>query len=295
MARVRFGLFEFDLSTRELRRAGALLHLQSQPAQLLACLIQNAGRVVSREELRQAIWGSATFVDFDRGLNFCVTQIRSALADDATSPTYIRTIPKGGYQLIAPVEALPALAGAEAANPTSTRSWRPIMATGLVALIATVAVVVGYALGSRAKPTAPPVVAVVRLDNETGNPGFSRVSDAITDNLVERLTALSGGHYAVAGNASILRLSRDQRDLNAVGSTLHAKYVVVCQLQSAGNQTRLLAHLIRLPEQTHIWVARIENTGASSEPEIAQNVADALVPRLAADIAGGFSSRGLGR
>ena len=105
MARVRFGLFEFDLSTRELRRAGVPVHLQSQPAQVLACLIQNAGRIVSRDELRQAIWGSATFVDFDRGLNFCVAQIRSALADDANSPTYIRTIPKSGYQLIAPLEA----------------------------------------------------------------------------------------------------------------------------------------------------------------------------------------------
>ena len=99
----RFGLFTFDVVTRELRREHILVHLQSQPAQVLGCLIERAGQVVSREELRNAVWGNGTFVDFDRGLNFCITQIRSALGDDPAGPTYIQTLPKRGYQFIAPV------------------------------------------------------------------------------------------------------------------------------------------------------------------------------------------------
>src|SRR5262249_59923958 len=103
----RFGIFEFDPGSRELRRDGALVRLQSQPAQVLGCLLQRAGQVISREELRQAVWQDHTFVDFERGLNFCIAQIRTALNDSATEPRYIRTIPKPGYQLIPPSTTFP--------------------------------------------------------------------------------------------------------------------------------------------------------------------------------------------
>src|SRR5215472_6816854 len=102
--RFRFGIFELDAGARELRRDGRLVRLQSQPAQLLAFLLEHAAEVVSRDDLRNTIWGTETFVDFERGLNFCIAQVRSALDDDATSPRFIRTIPKRGYQFIAPVQ-----------------------------------------------------------------------------------------------------------------------------------------------------------------------------------------------
>ena len=299
MARVRFGLFEFDLSTRELRRAGAPVHLQSQPAQLLACLIQNAGRIVSREELRQAIWGSATFVDFDGGLNFCIAQIRSALGDDSSSPIYIRTIPKLGYQFIAPVE----VSGSEAVagtNGTKQKSRRHQLLVGSLAVAACslLAFIAGYEWRYHQKPNPLPIIAVLRFDNETGNPDVTRFSDALTDNVVERLTTTSNGRYVVIGNARILRLPREQWDLSAVAATLNAKYVVVGQVQPAGEQTRILAHLIRLPEQTHIWVARMSRATATTESvetEIAEKIAADFSPRVAADIRSGFSSPGLGR
>ena len=114
--RFRFGIFEFSATDRELRRDGQLVRLQAQPAQVLGCLIQHAGQVVSREQLQREVWGEDTFVDFDRGLNFCMAQIRSALDDDATAPRFIRTIPKRGYQFIAAV-AMAANAAAEPAEP----------------------------------------------------------------------------------------------------------------------------------------------------------------------------------
>ena len=112
MPRLRFGLYEFDPQTHELRREGALIHLQAQPAQVLACLLANAGEVVTRDELRQAVWGGETFVDFERGLNFCISQVRAALRDEAASPIYIQTVPKQGYRFLAPV--LPANGSASA-------------------------------------------------------------------------------------------------------------------------------------------------------------------------------------
>src|SRR5205809_605279 len=91
--RYRFGLFEFDRAHNDLRREGMSVRLQAQPAQVLACLLENAGTIVSREQLRHAVWKDDTFVDFERGLNFCIAQIRSALDDEAASPRFVRTIP----------------------------------------------------------------------------------------------------------------------------------------------------------------------------------------------------------
>ncbi len=234
--RYRFGLYEFNSATRELRREGKLVRMQGQPAQVLGCLIARAGQVVSREELREAIWHGDTFVDFERGLNFCISQVRSALKDDSAEPTYIRTIPKQGYQFIAPLERIPTPAAArQDASPAPSIAQRRRM--GLV--LATfgfigIAIASGYWLHSRTGAAQQPIVAVLRFDNETGNPENTRFSDGLTDNVVERLTAWSSGRYSVIGNAQILRLPREQRDLAAIASSLHATYVVLGQVQANG-------------------------------------------------------------
>ncbi|MEK7405513.1 MAG: winged helix-turn-helix domain-containing protein [Acidobacteriota bacterium] len=121
MARLRFGPFELDRDTGELRRAGAPVRLQPQPARVLALLAGRAGRLVTRDDLRQEIWGRDTFVDFDVSLNYCLARIRSALEDNAEAPRYVETLPRRGYRFIAPVEAVrpfeqPALAVLPFAN-----------------------------------------------------------------------------------------------------------------------------------------------------------------------------------
>ena len=82
------------------------VRLQPQPARVLAILVTHAGDVVTRDTLRQEVWSDGTFVDFERGLNFCVAQIRSALGDAADSPRFIETLPRRGYRFIAPIELL---------------------------------------------------------------------------------------------------------------------------------------------------------------------------------------------
>src|SRR5690349_24900353 len=91
-----FGPFTLDLRPSELRRDGVAVALAPQPARLLATLVSRAGELVTRDELRERVWGRDTFVDFERGLNFCVLQVRTALGDDAKRPTYIETLPKRG-------------------------------------------------------------------------------------------------------------------------------------------------------------------------------------------------------
>src|SRR5437660_9491845 len=99
----RFADFELDGRSRELRRRGRRLRVQQQPLQILTMLVAAPGDVVTREELRERIWGTSTHVDFDRGINKAITRLRQLLGDDAARPRFIETLPKRGYRFVAGV------------------------------------------------------------------------------------------------------------------------------------------------------------------------------------------------
>src|SRR5712692_8933207 len=102
--RLRFGVFEVDLRTGELRKRGLKVRLQEQPFQLLAILLEKPGELVTREELRQRLWTADTFVDFDHGLNKAINKVREVLSDSAANPRFIETLARRGYRFLAPVE-----------------------------------------------------------------------------------------------------------------------------------------------------------------------------------------------
>src|SRR5437764_9549370 len=101
--RVRFGVYEIDLRAAELRKSGVRIRLQEQQFQILALLLQYPGEPVTREELRQKLWSSDTFVDFNRNLNKAINKLRAALCDSAESPRFVETLHRRGYRFIAPV------------------------------------------------------------------------------------------------------------------------------------------------------------------------------------------------
>ena len=105
---VRFGAFEADFGRLLLTKGGLRVKLQEQPFKLLGLLLERPGEIVSREEIRQALWSADTFVEFDDGLNTAIKKLRAALADSAENPRYIETVPRRGYRFTAPVaRALP--------------------------------------------------------------------------------------------------------------------------------------------------------------------------------------------
>jgi len=101
---MRFGVFELDTESEQLLKNGLAVKLKPQPFKLLKLLVNEAGRVVTREEIRAALWSGDTFVDFDQGVNFAIKQVREALDDDSERSLYIQTVPKRGYRFVAPVE-----------------------------------------------------------------------------------------------------------------------------------------------------------------------------------------------
>jgi len=120
----RFGVFELNFGTGELRKSGVRLRLQGQPIQVLTLLLERAGDVVTREELRQKLWASDTFVDFDHSLNTAINKVREALGDSASSPRFVETLARRGYRFIAPVQAPAPFSGEPAAAVQTGQSHR---------------------------------------------------------------------------------------------------------------------------------------------------------------------------
>jgi len=125
---VRFGIFEADLASGELRKNGVKIRLQEQPFQVMVALLERAGEMVSREELQQRLWPADTFVDFDHSLNTAVNKLREALSDSASNPRFVETVARRGYRFIAPIEivegvsAKPQVPSAESAASSAVAS-----------------------------------------------------------------------------------------------------------------------------------------------------------------------------
>lgn len=292
----QFGLFEFDAAAGELRKQGRLVKIEPQPARALALLVAHPGEVISRERLRSQVWDPATHVDFDRGLAYCLGQVRSALGDNAENPRFIETLPRRGYRFIAPVqveEAKPAASlaatstAAEPIDPVSmppavvvrgereplTIARRVWLALALLAILVTGAVgwtALARRIGDR------PLVAVAIFDNETGSPEFDRLAATASDIMVERLTALGSQRVGVIGNASALRTPRTERDPDAVRRETRAGYFVFGQVQPDDAGVRMVVHLIRLDDETHLWVTRVARA-----PSDLADIQDVVADRLA--------------
>src|SRR5215831_4186982 len=135
----RFGVFEFDPLARELTKHGVSLKVQEQPIQILLALLDQPGRIVTREELQRRLWPDGTFVDFEQSLNKAVNKLREALGDSASNPIYIETVPRRGYRFLAPVEGERAVE--PIAKPTAphreARRWAAVGAVIIAAVLAT--------------------------------------------------------------------------------------------------------------------------------------------------------------
>ncbi len=285
MATTQFGQFTFDPDGGTLTRNGNPVRLQPQPARVLALLVARAGEVVSRDELRQQIWGTDTFVDFERGLNFCIAQIRSALGDSADSPRFVETLPKRGYRFIAPVTqsgSIPASSGPAFAlhatagrQPTLGRRGVVVMALLLLAIGAGVA-----ALALRGNADAPIRIAVVPFDNETGDTDYDRIAGGVADATVARLaTPERIRQVSVIGNAAVLRRPRAFRDLKSIGQELDAHYIVLAQVKQDQSRVRLIAHLIRVTDQAHVWAQTFDRDafGLDVQAELAEAIARSVI------------------
>ena len=251
----KFGIFEFDTESRELRKNGRTIALEPQPAKALAVLLAKPGEVVSRDELREAVWGAETHVDFDRGIAYCISQVRTALGDSGENPRFVQTVPKHGFKFIAPVAPVaPVARDAPVAPARVFNNWVTIPLT-----LAMLAAAIGMVYQTLFSPPVPEriVIAVSVFDNETGQQEFDRPVAGLSDLVVERLTKVDPNRIAVVGNAAVLRQPRNIRNLKAVAQNIQADYVLLGQLQRGETGLRFITHFIRLRDEAHLKANRL--------------------------------------
>lgn len=256
---VRFGPFQLDLSTAELRNKETITKLAEQPFQILAELVQHPGEVVTRDELRQRLWHSNTFVDFEYGLNAAVKRLREVLGDSAESPRYIETIPRRGYRLMVPVENrvadleqseyLPSTAVSQAGSrrPAGWRRWFAIAACIVVALAAPG---IWYL---RSHNAARPIesLAVLPVKNFSGDPSQEFFADGMTDALVAGLSQIKA--VKVISRTSAMHYKGTNETLPQIAKELGVDGIVEVSMMRSGDRLRLTAQLIDARQDRHLW------------------------------------------
>jgi TolB-like protein/DNA-binding winged helix-turn-helix (wHTH) protein/Flp pilus assembly protein TadD len=266
----RFGIFELDVRTGELTKRGARVRLQGQPLQILLLLLERAGDIVTREELRQHLWPENTFVEFDHSLNAAVKRLREALGEDASTPRFIETVPRRGYRFVAPVERLAGEASNEPALPRdheqlpsgpvreTDRPTRRIMGVAAIAAVL-VASISGFVLWSSSSREgaggggAKARLAVLPFGNLTGDPGRDYVSEGLTEELVAQLGRLAPDRLAVIARSSTTWPAGARPPLPDIARSLNVDYVIEGSVRSIGERYRIAVRLVHTPELATVW------------------------------------------
>src|SRR6185369_469490 len=272
---IRFGEFQLDRQSGELRSSGHKSTLQEKPFQVLVALLERPGELVTRRQLKERLWPSDTFVDFDHGVNKAVNRLRDALHDSADHPKYVETLARRGYRLMVPVEAVePAVAqstwsdiSVEPPGDTSPtakdvnaaelrRSRRPLWRAMLL-VSAIILASFGLFLWRWRTPTktvaSSPIhsVAVLPLENLSADPSQEYFADGMTDVLITDLGQMPT--IKVISRTSAMQYKGIHRSLPLIASELHVDAVVEGTVLRSGDQVRITAQLIDARTDQHLW------------------------------------------
>jgi TolB-like protein/DNA-binding winged helix-turn-helix (wHTH) protein len=298
---VRFGPFEATFTSRELRKHGVRIRLPGQPFDILAILLERAGEVVTREELRRRLWRADTFVDFDHGMNNAVKKLRAALGDSADAPRFVETLPRQGYRFIGTVNTGAAKAPAlferiQNASPPSAVETAPaipssrarrIYVWALPAILA-LAVLVGFTIRPirdrlLGRSGVPPirVLAVLPLENLSSDPAQDFFADGMTEELTTDLGKISA--LRVISRTSVIQYKGTKKSLSEIGRGLGVDAVIEGTVARSGNRVRITANLVQVSPERHLWAESYDSDLGDIlvlQEELAQAIATAIQLKL---------------
>ena len=283
--RVRFGVYEVDLRSSELRKQGRKVKLQEQPFRILALLLEQRGEVVTREELRKRLWSDDTFVDFDHSLNTAVMRLRVSLGDSSDNPRFIETLPRHGYRFIAPLEEVVPDRDAEVVDEVASLeaprqieggvlvpnswngdmaqpkgrprgTWRGLLLAGLIALTASALLWLSLRPGRNSKEAAVPLnavksVVVLPFENLSGDKDQQYFTDGMTDELIAHLAKVRS--LRVISRTSAMEYKGTHKTLSEIARDLNVDAVVEGTVLRAGNRVRITAELVQVATDRHLW------------------------------------------
>lgn len=285
---VKFGGFEFDFGSGELRRAGRTVALQGQPAQILAHLLSRPGELVTREDLRRGLWADDTFIEFDTALNVAINKVRQALGDSAAAPRFIETLPKRGYRFLAEVRQVDQIESSEAepaAAPTASVPqvlWRRWRVAGACLVLLPIVLWNGLRYAPPSVPHRSVAVLPFRpLVTETRD---EALEIGFTEAVIVRLGRLNG--LRVPSINTVQRYAHLERDARQVGRDLGVEAVLEGNLRRLNGNVRLSARLIDVATGTTMWGQHWDFPWTdilSVQDAMATEVARALALSLAAE------------
>jgi TolB-like protein/DNA-binding winged helix-turn-helix (wHTH) protein/cytochrome c-type biogenesis protein CcmH/NrfG len=273
-----FGQFVLDPGKRTLSHADSPVSLTPKAFDVLTFLVQNPNRLVTKEELLQAVWGD-TFVE-EGNLKQYISHLRKALGDNSEDPRLIVTIARKGYQFTANVSVaeaadtrrqapvqVPTTESSRAdtqpildlpANAILSKAAWPRWKAAVVGASAVLLAVVGFASWRHFRTTGPVksekvMLAVLPFENLTGDPNNEYLADGLTDEMISQLGRLNPEHLGVIARTSVMGYKHRDERLDQIGRDLSVQYVLENSLRESGNRVRLTTQLIQLRDQTHLW------------------------------------------
>jgi TolB-like protein/DNA-binding winged helix-turn-helix (wHTH) protein/Flp pilus assembly protein TadD len=306
---IRFGVFELDVRSGELRKQGRKVRLEGQPVQILICLLENPGELVTREELHQRLWAADTHLNFEHGLNAAVKRLRRALNDSADNPRFVETLPRRGYRFLAPATAVntgevlpivkeppaePELASGDVqeVRDQGDLSAKPMQLKGVpgspawkrsgFALLLVLGIFAVWML--RPKNLSSPAIrslAVLPLESLSSDPSQDYFADGMTDELITELGQIS--ELRVISRTSVMTYKGAHKPLPQIARELNVDAVVEGTVLRSGQQVRITAQLIQAPADKHLWAKSYEGDvrGALAlQRQVARAIAEEIRVKL---------------
>jgi TolB-like protein/DNA-binding winged helix-turn-helix (wHTH) protein/Tfp pilus assembly protein PilF len=285
---VKFGVFEVDLQSGEVRKAGIRQKLAGQPFQVLQVLLEHPQEIVTREELRQRLWPGNTFVDYELALKKAVNRLRGVLGDSADNPHFIETVPRRGYRFLGTVEGAkrPDAESATAASPARMKIPWPVTAS--LALVLLAALLLAFNIDKLrtrifAKSHSLEIrsIAVLPLENLSKDPNQDYFSDGITDALTTELAQI--GSLRVISRTSAMHFKGMRETLPEIGSELNVDAVVEGSITRSENRVRITAQLIETQTDRHLWAKSYERElkdVLALQDEVARDISEEIRIKL---------------
>jgi TolB-like protein/DNA-binding winged helix-turn-helix (wHTH) protein/Tfp pilus assembly protein PilF len=293
----KFGQFELDLRSYELKRDGEPLRLEKIPMELLIFLVEHHGQLVTREQIIERLWGKQVFLDTEQGVNTAIRKIRQVLLDDPEKPQFLETVVGKGYRFVSNVMAK----GNESPpsreelppphSPQMTRNrTRDLWLTGAVSVLLLLGVVlwaVWYRIPWATKPritTSFHSIAVLPLENLSGDPSQEYFADGITDALITQLAKLHG--LRVISRTSIMQYKSLRKPLPDIARDLSVDAVVEGSVSRSGNHVRVTAQLVDAHADRHLWAEEYDRDLReilSLQSELARDIAEKVRANISSE------------
>lgn len=299
-SRFAFGEFVFEPHSGELHDGGKTTPLRPQVAKLLTLLLEHAGNIVSREDIRNHLWSSKTVVEFEEGISACVRQLRVALNDGTSGARYIQTISRRGYKFVFPVTALDTAAPislVQPLEPVAPPREKPRVLRWLLTIVLVIVVIAAgltfihyryrVQFFTRAPPvTTHPVIAVLPFTNLSGNSANTILGASIASELIDLLGPISPDRLGVIADTSSMHYAGGNQTIKTIGQALGADYVLEGNISQNSQSIRVSARLIRAADQSYVWGNEYHldlKYASSAFQQVVVQIATHIASRLAPD------------